>query len=106
MEAGSSTRRVSFAATTTSQCSTSVKKPEVKTPDRFVHPLTDRYASEEMSAIFSARFKFETWRRLWLWLAEEERRLGLPISEEALGEMRANLTRIDFEAAARQELAT
>jgi adenylosuccinate lyase len=80
-----------------------VKKPEVKTPDRFVHPLTDRYASEEMSAIFSARFKFETWRRLWLWLAEEERRLGLPISEEALAQMRAALTQIDFEAAEREE---
>ena len=46
MEAGSSTRRASFAATTTSHCSTSVKKPEVKTPDRFIHPLTDRYASD------------------------------------------------------------
>ena len=80
-----------------------MKKPEVKTPDRFVHPLTDRYASEEMSAIFSARFKFETWRRLWLWLAEEERRLGLPISEEALIQMRAALTQIDFEAAEREE---
>src|SRR2546430_15327370 len=102
MEAGSSTRRASFAATTTSHCSTSVKKPEVKTPDRFIHPLTDRYASEEMSAIFSARFKFETWRRLWLWLAEEERRLGLPISEEALTQMRAALAQIDFEAAERE----
>ena len=37
-----------------------------------------------MSALFSPRFKFETWRRLWLWLAEEERRLGLPVSDEAI----------------------
>ena len=39
--------------------------------DTFVHPLTERYASAEMSAIFSPQYKFETWRRLWLWLAEE-----------------------------------
>ncbi len=74
--------------------------------DAFVHPLTERYASAEMSAIFSPQFKFETWRRLWLWLAEEERRLGLPVSEEALGQMRAHLSDIDFEAAAAEEAKT
>src|SRR5258706_9045956 len=68
----------------------------------WANPLTERYASAEMSQIFSPRFKFETWRRLWLWLAEEEKRLGLPISDEAIFEMRANLGRIDFEAAARE----
>src|SRR5215467_2665774 len=74
--------------------------------DRYTHPLTERYASAEMSALFSPQFKFETWRRLWLWLAEEEKRLGLPVSEEAIGQMRANLSAIDFEAAARQEART
>jgi len=69
-------------------------------------PLTGRYASEEMSRLFSARRKFETWRLLWLWLAEEERRLGLPISEEAIGEMRAHLADVDFEAAEREEERT
>jgi adenylosuccinate lyase len=59
-----------------------------------------------MSRIFSPRFKFETWRRLWLWLAEEERRLGLPIPEEAIEQLRAHLTDIDFEAAAREEERT
>ena len=73
------------------------------TPDSFPHPLAERYASAEMARLFSPRFKFETWRRLWLWLAEEERRLGLPIPEEAIGQMRASLTQIDFEAAAREE---
>jgi adenylosuccinate lyase len=72
----------------------------------YANPLTERYASAEMVRLFSARFKFETWRRLWLWLAEEENRLGLPISEEALAEMRANIERIDFEAAAREEERT
>ena len=71
--------------------------------DAFVHPLTERYASAEMSAIFSPQYKFETWRRLWLWLAEEERRLGLPIPDEALAQMRAHLSDIDFAAAAAEE---
>jgi adenylosuccinate lyase len=66
-------------------------------------PLWGRYASEEMAELFSARRKFETWRLLWLWLAEEERRLGLPIPDEAIGQMRAHLADIDFDAAAREE---
>jgi adenylosuccinate lyase len=59
-----------------------------------------------MSRIFSPRFKFETWRKLWLWLAEEQRRLGLPITEEAIEELRAGLADIDFEAADREERRT
>ncbi len=78
----------------------------MKTPETYGNPLSERYASAGMSALFSPRFKFETWRRLWLWLAEEQKRLGLPISEEAIGQMRANLTRIDFEAAEREEERT
>ena len=72
----------------------------------YVNPLTERYASAEMSAVFSPRFKFETWRRLWLWLAEEERRLGLPIPEEAIAQMAAHLSDIDFQAAAAEESKT
>jgi len=78
----------------------------VKTTDRHVNPLSDRYASAEMSSIFSPRFKFETWRRLWLWLAQEEKRLGLPIPDEALAQMEAAISSIDFEAAAREEEKT
>ncbi len=59
-----------------------------------------------MLRLFSRQRKFETWRLLWLWLAEEERRLGLPISEEAVAEMRAHLSDIDFEAAGREEQKT
>lgn len=70
---------------------------------RYTDPLVERYASPQMSAVFSPRFKFETWRRLWLYLAEEEKRLGLPVSDEAISEMRAHLADIDFDAAARQE---
>jgi adenylosuccinate lyase len=74
--------------------------------DRYANPLTERYASAEMSALFSARFKFEAWRRLWLWLAEEEKRLGLPISDEAISQMRSAVTSIDFDAAAKEEERT
>jgi len=59
-----------------------------------------------MSRIFSPQYKFETWRRLWLWLAEEQRRLGLPIPDEALAQMRAHLSDIDFDSAAREEERT
>ena len=72
----------------------------------YVNPLSDRYASAEMSAIFSPRFKFETWRRLWLWLAEEQKRLGLPISDEAIAQLAAQVSAIDFDAAAREEEKT
>ena len=72
----------------------------------YVNPLTERYASAEMSAASLSRFKFETWRRLWLWLAEEERRLGLPIPEEAVTQMAAHLSDVDFQAAAVEESKT
>jgi adenylosuccinate lyase len=71
--------------------------------DRDASPLWARYASDEMAGLFSAHRKFETWRLLWLWLAEEEQRLGLPISDEAIGQMRAHLSDIDFDAVAREE---
>jgi adenylosuccinate lyase len=74
--------------------------------DSYSDPLTERYASPDMSRIFSARFKFETWRRLWILLAEEEKRLGLPISDEALAQMRAKVSEIDFDAAAAREKET
>src|SRR5687767_13741618 len=76
---------------------------KTKRADAWASPLAGRYASEEMSRLFSEQRKFETWRLLWLWLAEEERRLGLPIADEAISQMREHLTDIDFEAAAREE---
>jgi adenylosuccinate lyase len=68
--------------------------------DRYVNPLTERYASPEMSKIFSPAFKFGTWRRLWLALAEAERELGLPIPEEAISALRSHLDDVDLERAA------
>jgi adenylosuccinate lyase len=71
--------------------------------DRYSNPLTERYASAEMSRIFSADFKFGTWRRLWLALAEAERELGLPIPDEAIAELRAHLDDFDLRRAAELE---
>ncbi|MGH7457511.1 MAG: adenylosuccinate lyase [Longimicrobiaceae bacterium] len=71
--------------------------------DSYSNPLTDRYGSAEMARIFSPAFKFGSWRRLWLALAEAERELGLPISEEAVGALRAHLDDTDLERAAELE---
>ena len=71
--------------------------------DRYTHPLADRYASREMQAIFSPGFRFGTWRRLWLALAESQQELGLPVSDEALDQMRAGLDSLDLEKAAEYE---
>ena len=63
--------------------------------DRFDHPLTGRYASEEMQRIFSTGNRYTTWRRLWLALASAEKELGLEIPEDALEQM---LTHLDVTA--------
>jgi adenylosuccinate lyase len=73
-------------------------------PDsEYRNPLVDRYASREMSAIFSAARKFGTWRRLWLALAEAQQELGLEVSDDALAAMRAQLDNIDLSRAAELE---
>uniref|UniRef100_A0A8C4XU69 Adenylosuccinate lyase n=1 Tax=Falco tinnunculus TaxID=100819 RepID=A0A8C4XU69_FALTI len=66
-------------------------------------PLVSRYASAEMGFNFSERKKFGTWRRLWLYLAQAEKSLGLPITDEQIQEMEANLDNIDFKMAAEEE---
>ena len=66
-------------------------------------PLCSRYASERMQYIFSPDFKFLTWHRLWLSLAENEMKLGLVVTPEQAAELRENLEIIDYEAAERYE---
>uniref|UniRef100_A0A669Q1R9 Adenylosuccinate lyase n=1 Tax=Phasianus colchicus TaxID=9054 RepID=A0A669Q1R9_PHACC len=70
---------------------------------RYRSPLVSRYASAEMAFNFSERKKFGTWRRLWLYLAQAEKSLGLPITDEQIKEMEANLDNIDFKMAAEEE---
>lgn len=73
-------------------------------PDEgYRNPLVERYASREMSAIFSPAYKFRTWRRLWLALAESEQQLGVEIPDAALAAMRAQLDNIDLARAAELE---
>jgi adenylosuccinate lyase len=59
--------------------------------DRFDHPLTGRYASQEMQRLFSNGNRYTTWRRLWLALASAQKELGLEIPDDALEQMLANL---------------
>lgn len=71
--------------------------------NRYQNPLTDRYASDEMSYVFSPDYKFQTWRKLWHILAKAEKKLGLDISDEQLSEMEENIECIDYELAAKME---
>ena len=66
-------------------------------------PLSGRYASLEMQEIFSPSFKFKTWRKLWIALAESEKELGLPISEEQIAELKENAEHINYEEAKKRE---
>lgn len=72
-------------------------------PDTYQNPLVERYAGTPMSRIFSPAYKFPTWRRLWLGLAEAQAELGLPIPVEALEQMRRNLDDVDLSRAATLE---
>lgn len=71
--------------------------------NQYQNPLITRYASPEMSEVFSAQRKFSTWRRLWVALAEAEAELGLDISAEQIAQLKAHVDDIDFEVAAKHE---
>ena len=71
--------------------------------DKPSNPGPERYASREMSRVFSPDFKFTTWRRLWSVLAEAERELGLPVTEQQIAELRAHADTINYEDAERRE---
>ncbi len=71
--------------------------------DVYENPLNTRYASAEMSAIWSAQRKHSLWRRLWVALAEAQRELGLDISAAQVDELRAHVDDIDFDRAAAYE---
>jgi adenylosuccinate lyase len=70
------------------------------------NPLHERYASREMARIFSARHRFETWRRLWIVLAECQAELGLPITEAELAALRRAAPEIDLDRVAELERET
>ncbi len=71
--------------------------------DRYVSPLSERYASREMQEVFSPDRKFRTWRKLWIALAETEQELGLPITDEQIAELKAHADDINYEDAKKRE---
>ncbi len=73
--------------------------------DTYVSPLAGRYASDEMKRLWAARTKYQTWRKIWLALAEAQHAVGLPVSKEQVEELRANfnVTDADIERAAELE---
>ena len=78
--------------------------------DKYVSPLSERYASKEMQYIFSPDMKFSTWRRLWIALAETEKELdlkgedGMPrITDEMIEEMKSHISDINYEVAKERE---
>lgn len=66
-------------------------------------PLNSRYASKEMSYIFSDDMKFSTWRKLWVALAESEKELGLDITTEQINELKKNIYNINYDDAIKKE---
>lgn len=71
--------------------------------EKFISPLSERYAGKDMQYLFSQEHKFRTWRRLWVALAESERELGLNISEEQIEELKAHQDDINYSDAELRE---
>ena len=77
--------------------------------DKYVSPLSERYASKEMQYIFSPDMKFRTWRKLWIALAETEMELGLSrngvpvITQEQIDELKAHAEDINYDVAKARE---
>lgn len=71
--------------------------------DTYNSPFNARYASKEMQYIYSTDFKFKTWRKLWIALAEAEKELGLDITQEQIDELKANADNINYDVAREYE---
>ena len=71
--------------------------------NKYVSPLSTRYASEQMQYLFSEEFKFKTWRRLWIALAKAEQALGLNISDAQIAQLEQFKDEINYEVAEARE---
>jgi adenylosuccinate lyase len=71
--------------------------------DTYENPLISRYASREMSQLFSSDKKFRTWRKLWIALAEAEKELGLNVTDEQIQELKKYEDYINYEVAEAKE---
>jgi len=72
----------------------------------YENPLIKRYASEEMSKVFSDENKFSTWRKLWVALAESQKELGLDIKDSQIEEMKKHIYKLNLERASEIEKET
>ena len=68
----------------------------------YVSPLVERFATKEMARLWSAQTKFSTWRKCWVALAEAEKELGLPVTDEQIEEMRAHVDDVGRQAGGRR----
>ena len=84
------------------------RKPKTSKEERFGQyqsPLVERYAGEEMSYNFSDKLKYGTWRRLWIALAETQKKLGVKaITKKQIDEMIKFRDRINFDVARKHEI--
>ena len=71
--------------------------------DKYVTPLSGRYASKEMNTLWSNNSKYSIWRKLWVALAETEKELGIDITEEQIKEMKENINNIDYDIVNQRE---
>ncbi|MDR0949475.1 MAG: adenylosuccinate lyase, partial [Lachnospiraceae bacterium] len=77
--------------------------------DAYQSPLSQRYASKEMQYLFSPDYKFKTWRRLWIALAQTQQELQLSkngepiITDEQIEEMIAHAQDINYDVAIARE---
>lgn len=74
--------------------------------DRYESPLSSRYASEYMLKLFSQDTRYTTWRKLWASLAEAEMKLGLPITQSQVDELKDHIYDIDYGCVSEREKIT
>ena len=87
-------------------CAYLIKRMEdfmISEKDKYISPLSTRYASPEMQHVFSENFKFRTWRRLWIALAKAEKQMGLDITDEQIEELEAHAEDINYDVAEARE---
>ncbi len=71
--------------------------------DRYETPLVTRYASQQMSELFSLHNRYVMWRKIWIALAQAQQKIGLSITDEQINELKANATAINFDAIQKYE---
>lgn len=90
----------------TTHAATPGSTPENSAHDTYTSPLAARNASEAMLRLWSPRHKFNTWRRIWLAVAEAQHETGLPVTKQQVEALRAIVERgiTDAELARAAEL--